>query len=136
MATRSGWTGRGRRANLQRLHDGEGNPPNAERSVTQARSSGSGGTLYLVATPIGNLEDITRRALRVLGEADRIAAEDTRRTRRLLEHYGIAAPVESLFEHPTVAALADFVRELLSATSRNVRSPALVLSDGDEEGEI
>jgi acyl transferase domain-containing protein/acyl carrier protein len=50
--------------------------------------------------------------------------------------FGVRLPVESLFEHPTVAALADFVRELLSATSRNVRSPALVLSDGDEEGEI
>src|SRR5574341_1165778 len=69
------------------------------RSVSHARSSGDGGTLYLVATPIGNLEDITRRALRILGEVDRVAAEDTRRTRRLLEHYGISAPVESLFEH-------------------------------------
>jgi 16S rRNA (cytidine1402-2'-O)-methyltransferase len=54
------------------------------------------GTLYLVATPIGNLEDVTRRALRVLGEADRVAAEDTRRTRRLLDHYGIATRVERL----------------------------------------
>jgi 16S rRNA (cytidine1402-2'-O)-methyltransferase len=54
--------------------------------------------LFLVATPIGNLEDVTHRALRVLGEADWVAAEDTRHTRRLLEHYGIKARLVSLFE--------------------------------------
>ena len=57
------------------------------------------GTLYLVATPIGNLEDVTARALRVLREVDLVAAEDTRHTRRLLEHFGIAAKLVSLFEH-------------------------------------
>jgi 16S rRNA (cytidine1402-2'-O)-methyltransferase len=67
--------------------------------VTRAGPSGVAGTLYLVATPIGNLEDITRRALRVLGEAQVIAAEDTRRTRRLLEHFGLSTPIVSLFEH-------------------------------------
>ena len=64
-----------------------------------AQGSRGGGTLFLVATPIGNLEDVTRRALRTLGEVAAVAAEDTRRTRRLLAHYGIAAPVVSLFEH-------------------------------------
>ncbi len=57
------------------------------------------GTLYLVATPIGNLEDVTYRALRVLKEADLIACEDTRRTRTLLQHYGIRSPVVSYHEH-------------------------------------
>jgi 16S rRNA (cytidine1402-2'-O)-methyltransferase len=67
--------------------------------LSDTRSSGLGGTLYLVATPIGNLEDVTARALRTLREVDLVAAEDTRHTRRLLEHFGIAAKLVSLFEH-------------------------------------
>ena len=57
------------------------------------------GTLYLVATPIGNLEDITARALRVLREASLIAAEDTRHTRQLLARFDIHTPLTSYFEH-------------------------------------
>jgi 16S rRNA (cytidine1402-2'-O)-methyltransferase len=57
------------------------------------------GTLYIVATPIGNLEDITYRAVRVLAEADRIACEDTRQTRKLLERYAIETPTVSYHEH-------------------------------------
>jgi 16S rRNA (cytidine1402-2'-O)-methyltransferase len=71
------------------------------------------GTLLLVATPIGNLEDITLRALRVLREANLIAAEDTRRTAKLLAHYGITTPTISLHEHNErrkVVALLDRVR--------------------------
>ena len=55
--------------------------------------------LYLVSTPIGNLEDISARALRVLGEVSLIAAEDTRRTRNLLAHHKIRSPVTSYFDH-------------------------------------
>ena len=58
-----------------------------------------GGVLYIVATPIGNLEDITLRALRILKEVHLIAAEDTRHTRTLLDRYGIGRPVTSYHEH-------------------------------------
>ncbi len=68
--------------------------------------------LYVVATPIGNLEDITLRALRVLKEADLIACEDTRHTRKLLEHYGIATPTISYHEHNEAERAAELVEKL------------------------
>ena len=70
------------------------------------------GTLSVVSTPIGNLEDITLRALRVLREADLIAAEDTRHTARLLNHYGITTRSISLHEHNERRRTADLVARL------------------------
>ncbi len=70
------------------------------------------GTLYLVATPIGNLEDITLRALRVLREVPLIAAEDTRRTRQLLTFYEIATPLLSFHEHNKAQRLPRLLQAL------------------------
>jgi 16S rRNA (cytidine1402-2'-O)-methyltransferase len=70
------------------------------------------GTLYVVATPIGNLEDLTFRGRRVLGEVDVIACEDTRHARVLLSHYGITTPVLSYHEHNERARAADLVARL------------------------
>lgn len=75
------------------------------------------GTLYVVATPIGNLEDVTLRALRVLREVAVIAAEDTRRTARLLQHYSISTPTTSLHEHNEHARTPRLVERLLAGDS-------------------
>jgi 16S rRNA (cytidine1402-2'-O)-methyltransferase len=75
------------------------------------------GTLYIVATPIGNLEDITLRALRVLKEVDWIACEDTRQTRKLLEHFGIAKPMMSYYEHNEAARAAELVERMMTGAS-------------------
>jgi 16S rRNA (cytidine1402-2'-O)-methyltransferase len=71
-----------------------------------------GPTLYLVATPIGNLEDITLRALRVLKGVDLIACEDTRQTQKLLNHYGIATRTISYHEHNEMTKAAELVVDL------------------------
>ncbi len=75
-------------------------------------SLGPGSALYLVATPIGNLEDITLRALRVLKEVDLIACEDTRQTQKLLTHYGIHTRTVSYHEHNEMTKAAELVVDL------------------------
>jgi 16S rRNA (cytidine1402-2'-O)-methyltransferase len=70
------------------------------------------GTLYIVGTPIGNLEDITLRALRILGQVGLIAAEDTRASRRLLSHYDINTPLTSYWEHNKLTKL-EYVMDAL-----------------------
>ena len=70
------------------------------------------GTLYVVGTPIGNLEDMTHRAVRILREVETIAAEDTRHTRRLLAHYGIETSLTSYHEHNERTRTEGLVRRL------------------------
>ena len=69
-------------------------------------------TLYLVATPIGNLKDITLRALETLKEVDLVLAEDTRRTRQLLSHYNISKPIESFHEHSEESKIPTVLEKL------------------------
>lgn len=82
--------------------------------ITTRGSLAPGASLYLVATPIGNLEDITLRALRVLKEVDVIACEDTRQTQVLLGHYGIQTRTVSYHEHNEMTKAAELVVDLES----------------------
>ena len=78
------------------------------------RGAGSPGSLYLVATPIGNLEDMTYRAVRILQECDIIAAEDTRQSRKLLTHFEIPAkPLFSYHEHNKAASGPEIIRYII-----------------------
>ncbi len=70
------------------------------------------GSLYVVATPIGNLEDITLRAVRILGEVDLVAAEDTRHTRKLLSHLGLSKPLISYFKDKEASRSEDIISHL------------------------
>jgi len=92
-----------------------------ELGSTQLLTSGSvpapGPALYLVATPIGNLEDITLRALRVLKEVDLVACEDTRQTQKLLNRYGIATRTTSYHEHNEMTRAAELVKEMQEGAS-------------------
>src|ERR1700730_5193326 len=82
------------------------------------------GTLYLVSTPIGNLEDITHRAVRLLGEVELIACEDTRHTRKLLNHYGITTRTISYHEHNERERAAELLRLVESDSDGAIVSDA------------
>lgn len=83
------------------------------------------GTLYIVSTPIGNLEDITYRAVRILGEVDLIAAEDTRHSLKLLTHFNISKPMTSYFDHNQ-----QFKGERILNAVRQGKSVALISDAG------
>ncbi len=80
--------------------------------------------LYLVATPIGNLEDITSRAIRVLKECDLIACEDTRQTQKLLNHFGIETPMISYYEQNEASRAAELIEKLAAGARIAVVSDA------------
>jgi 16S rRNA (cytidine1402-2'-O)-methyltransferase len=89
---------------LNSPHEGREGAVNPKSTLTPG--------LYLVATPIGNLEDITLRAVRVLKEADQIACEDTRQTQKLLNHYGISSRTVSYHEHNELTRAPELVLDL------------------------
>jgi 16S rRNA (cytidine1402-2'-O)-methyltransferase len=91
--------------------------PAQTAAVSENSSPAAGPALYLVATPIGNLEDITLRAVRVLKEVDLIACEDTRQTQKLLNHYGITTRTISYHEHNEMTRAAELVKELQEGAS-------------------
>src|SRR6202050_5434159 len=100
-----------------KLDESQTDGPEATRSRASGSALAPGPALYLVATPIGNLEDITLRALRVLKEVDQIACEDTRQTQKLLNHYGITTRTISYHEHNEMTRAAELVKELQEGAS-------------------
>ena len=96
----------------------------ASGQENKAASIATPGTLFVVATPIGNLEDITLRALRILREVDLIAAEDTRHTRKLLSHFDIHTPLISYYKEKEASRAQEIVARLLSGAQGALVSDA------------
>src|ERR1700685_1946828 len=92
-------------------------PEGVELAAEKRSLRTTGPALYLVGTPIGNLEDITLRALRILKEVDVIACEDTRQTQKLLNHYGITTRTISYHEHNEMTRAAELVKEMQAGAS-------------------
>jgi 16S rRNA (cytidine1402-2'-O)-methyltransferase len=101
----------------RRVDESETDEPETAQSQTSGSALALGPALYLVATPIGNLEDITLRALGVLKEVDEIACEDTRQTQKLLNHYGITTRTISYHEHNEMTRAAELVKEMQEGAS-------------------
>jgi len=97
---------------------------NIQRSFSKESDPNGAGSLYLVATPIGNLEDMTVRAIRTLKEVDLIAAEDTRQTRKLLTHFEINTRLVSYHEHNKAASGPELIRLLMNGQSIAIVSDA------------
>ncbi|MEO6982478.1 MAG: 16S rRNA (cytidine(1402)-2'-O)-methyltransferase, partial [Edaphobacter sp.] len=107
-------------------------PTEHERDQNQPLAPG----LYLVATPIGNLEDITLRALRVLRSVDRIACEDTRQTQKLLNHFEIRTPTVSYHMHNELARAEELVLDLKQGARIAVVSDAGTPGIADPGGQL
>src|SRR3984893_8250024 len=95
----------------------EGDDSTQAAAIRENPSPTAGPALYIVATPIGNLEDITLRAVRVLKEVDVIACEDTRQTQKLLNHYGITTRTISYHQHNEMTRSAELVKEMQEGAS-------------------
>ena len=100
-------------------------PVSSEQQAVSSKQNSDTGTLYVVSTPLGNLEDITVRALRILKEVDWIAAETVEHTRNLCRHYGIATKLTSFNQHNQRTKGPELIEELISG-----RSVALVTNAG------
>jgi 16S rRNA (cytidine1402-2'-O)-methyltransferase len=112
---------------MMKARDQATTPPRAARYVIDGRPfdpPALTGGVYIVATPIGNLRDITLRALDVLAATDLIACEDTRITRRLLDHYGITTPLTPYHEHNAAAARPKLLMRLAAGASLALVSDA------------
>ncbi|MBC1473988.1 16S rRNA (cytidine(1402)-2'-O)-methyltransferase [Listeria grandensis] len=106
----------------------------SQKSFTE--TGGAKGTLYLVPTPIGNLEDMTMRAIRILQEADLIAAEDTRNTIKLLNHFDIHTKMVSYHEHNKTTRQDELIQKLQTGTTIAVVSDAGMPSISDPGYEL